>query len=188
MLGPMANVAEKLLTFDDVALLDPDTHPGELVEGRWVPVTKNTWRHGEIVLGVGMILRAYARSHPGWSVSAGDPGTRLRRNPDTLRGPDVAIVRADRLPTGKGAAGWLDGAPDVAVEVKGDDQSASELARKALEYLAAGAKQVWVVDGAAESVMVYTPPDHVAVLAKEDALEGGEALPGFACKVGEIFA
>jgi len=182
----MANPAEKLLTFEEVARLDPDVHPGELVEGRWIPVTENTWRHGEIVVNVVVLLREYARRHPGWSVSAADPGTKLRAQPDTLRGPDVAIVRSERVPRGRGSAGWLDGAPDVAVEIMGDDQTPAQLAKKALEYLAAGAKQVWVVDGAAASVIVYTPPDHLAVLGKGETLSGGEALPGFSCTVDEI--
>jgi Uma2 family endonuclease len=183
----MANVAEKLLTFADAAALDPDEHPGELVDGRLVPVTRNTWKQGHVVVNVAVLLKLYAKSHPGWDVAAADPGTKLRRSPDALRGPDVAVVRAERVPKGKGAEGWLEGAPDIVVEVMGDDQTASRLARKALEYIAAGAKQVWVVDSDAESVMVYTPPDHVKVLGKDDALEGAEALPGFTCRVGELF-
>src|SRR5688500_16314633 len=105
------------LTFEDAALLDPDTQAGELVDGEWVPVSRGTWRHGEIMLNVGLLLRAYSRSSPGWSVAVGDPGARLKRDPDRLRGPDVAIIRADRRPTGRGAEGWLDGAPEVAVEI-----------------------------------------------------------------------
>lgn len=183
----MANVAEKLLTFEDVAGFDPDEHAGELVDGRWVPVTRNTWRHGELVHRVSMLLGDYQRLHSGWSISVGDPGTKLAANPDKLRGPDLGIVRVDRVPTGRGAEGWLQGAPDVAVEVMGDDQTPAQLAKKALEYLAAGAKQVWLVDGTAESVMVYSPPNHIAVLTTDEMLDGGEALPGFACKVAAIF-
>ncbi len=69
----------------------------------------------------------------------------------------------------------------------GDDSRPGELTRKVLEYLAAGSKQVWVIDGAAELVMVYTPPDHVSVLGKDGRLDGGDALPGFSCKVAKIF-
>jgi hypothetical protein len=50
------------------------------------------------------------------------------------------MVRADRVPTGKGVHGWLEGAPDLAVEVVGDSQSISEMTQKALEYIAGGAK------------------------------------------------
>ncbi|HZF52134.1 MAG TPA: hypothetical protein VE093_25950 [Polyangiaceae bacterium] len=44
----MSNPAlqQERMTFHDAARLDPDEHSGELDEGRWVPVTKNPWRHG----------------------------------------------------------------------------------------------------------------------------------------------
>jgi hypothetical protein len=32
-----------------------------------------------------------------------------------------------------------------------------------------------------------TPPDHVHVLRTEDVLDGGEALPGFSCRVADFF-
>jgi Uma2 family endonuclease len=176
------------MTFEEAAKLDPDTQPGEIIDGEWIPVTKNTWRHGEIAINVGVLLKLYAREHPGWSVAVGDPGTKLGRNPDRLRGPDVAIIRTDRRPTGKGVEGWLEGAPDVAVEVIGDSQSASTLTKKALEYLAAGAKMVWVIDAEPERLMLFTPPDHVRILGPDETLAGDDVLPGFSCKVAELFA
>lgn len=133
------------------------------------------------------LLRTYAKARGGWSVSINDPGTKLGHDPDLLRGPDVGIVSEDRVPVGKGSDGWLEGAPDVAVEVVGDSQTHSELAAKALEFLAAGAKMVWVVDAEKERLVLYTPPDHVRVLNSEEVLEGGEALPGFSCRVAEFF-
>jgi Uma2 family endonuclease len=46
---------------------------------------------------------------------------------------------------------------------------------------------VWVVDAEPQRVMLYTQPDHVQVLGKDDQLSGGDALPGFACMVAELF-
>jgi Uma2 family endonuclease len=157
------------------------------VKGVFVPTPRGTWRHGAITVAVTALLRAYARQNPGWSVSAGDPGVKLSHDPDTLRGPDVAIVRAERVPTGRGSEGWLDGAPDVAVEVIGDAQSFSELAEKALEYLAAGAKAVWVLDPERLRVTVFAPNQQLRVLGPDDVLDAPEVLPGFACLVHELF-
>jgi Uma2 family endonuclease len=175
------------MTFEAAARLDPDEAPGELDGGRWVPVTRSTWRHGEIAGNVYLLLRVYARQHPGWSVAVGDPGAKLGHAPDVLRGPDVAIVRAERRPQGRGKEGWLEGAPDIAVEVMGDSQSASDLAAKALEHLTAGAKMVWVVDPAPERVMVFSPPNQIRVLRRDEVLDGGDVLPGFSCRVAEMF-
>lgn len=175
------------MTFEEAARLDPDEQPGELQAGRWVPVTRGTWRHGEVVITIGYLLKRYAKANPGWSVSGADPGAKLSSEPDTLRGPDVGLVRAERRPTGKGVDGWLDGAPDLAVEVAGDSQSYAELTRKALEYLAAGAQMVWIVDLDRSEVAVLTPPDRVRVVAADETLDAGDVLPGFSCHVAELF-
>jgi Uma2 family endonuclease len=174
------------MTLEDAARLDPDTHGGEIDRGEWVPMTRNTWRHGEVVLSVSFVLLAWARARGGYSVSVADPGTKLATNPAVLRGPDVGVVRAERRPTGRGVEGWLDGAPDLAVEVLGDDQSVSEALKKALEYLAAGAQVVWIVDPHAERLVVCTPPDHVQVLGVTDEV-AHDALPGFRCTVAQLF-
>ena len=97
------------------------------------------------------------------------------------------MIRAERRLTGSGAAGWLDGAPEVVVEVAGDRQAASALAAKALEYVAAGAGIVWVIDPEPRRVMEFTPPDRVRILGPSDALEGGAILPGFRCEVAALF-
>jgi Uma2 family endonuclease len=180
--------SQRRMTFEEAARLDPDEQPGELVDGEWIPVTRNTWRHGEIVLNIAVLLKAYAKQRGGLSVSVADPGVKLSSNPDRLRGPDVAVVGVARVPTGKGVEGWLDGAPDLAVEVVGDSQSISTMTKKALEYLGGGAKMVWIIDAEPERVVVFTPPDHVRILGEDDALEGGEVLPGFQCQVAELFA
>ena len=169
------------MTLEEAARLDPDRQPGELVDGEWIPVTRNTWRHGEIAGNAYALLRSYARSRKGWRVAVGDPGTKLKREPATLRGPDVAMVRENRKPTGRGVEGWLEGAPDVVVEVAG------ELMRKALEYIEAGSQLVWLLDPEAERVIVVTPPDHYRVLTADETLDGGDVLPGFSCAVRELF-
>jgi Uma2 family endonuclease len=180
-------LAPRPVTFADAAQVDPDDFSAEIVDGRWEPVSKSTWGHGEIVMTLSGFLWLYAREHPGWSMATGDPGTKLGRSPDTLRGPDIGVVRAERRPTGRGEAGWLEGAPDVAVEVVGDAQTATEVTRKGLEYLDAGARLVWVVDRDARLVIELTPPRQLRILGPEDALEGGEVLPGFRCPLAQIF-
>lgn len=151
-------------------------------------MTKNTWRHGRLAANVCRILGRYVDSHPEWSLAIGDPGTKLSHDPDTLRGPDVGLVRAEREPTGSGESGWLEGAPELVVEVQGDSQSQSQLSRKALEFLKAGAQLVWVLDDQSRELVIYTPPDRVRVVGSTELLDGGTLLPGFSCRVADLFA
>jgi Uma2 family endonuclease len=175
------------MTFEEAARLDPKEQGGEIVAGRWVPVTRSTWNHGRIVSRVCFILETYLETHPGWTVSAGDPGTKLVEDPPTLRGPDVGLARIERRPRGRGAAGWLEGSPDVVFEVHGDSQGASALAQKALEYLRSGAQMVVVLDPDARSAMVYSPPDHIRVIGPEGEIEGGDVLVEFRVPVAKFF-
>lgn len=177
----------KPMTFEAAARLDPDEFAGEIDRGEWVPVSKNTWRHGEVTGNVYSLLREFAKRHGGLRVGVGDPGAKLSHEPDTLRGPDVAVIREERKPTGRGEEGWLQGAPDLAVEVVGDGQSGTQLAKKALEYLQAGGGMVWVVDPESRLVMVLSEGRKLAILGAEDMLDGGDLLPGFSCRVAELF-
>ena len=183
----MLDPKQEGMTFAQVARLDPDEQPGELDAGRWIPLTRGTWRHGRIVVNVAAALKAYSKSHPGWSIATADPGVKLNANPDRLRGPDVGVIRAEREPTGTGVDGWLEGAPDVVVEVVGDSQSISEMTGKALEYITSGARLVWIVDPEPQRILIFTPPDHVRMLGPHDSLDGGDVLPGFTCPVAELF-
>jgi Uma2 family endonuclease len=182
-----AAVQPKPMTFEEAAALDPDDYAGEVVNGEWIPVTRGTWRHGEVVVRACLILALYAREHREWSVATADPGTKLSRDPDTLRGPDIGVVRADRRPQGKGEAGWLEGAPDLVVEVVGDSQTATQLAKKAMEYVRAGTQAVWILDADPRLVMVITADRQLTILGEDDTLDGGDVLPGFSCKVSEFF-
>lgn len=173
-------------TFERAAALDPDELPGELMEGRFVPIARTGWAHGAVVSNVALVVGEWVRRNARWSAAI-KPGVKLKRAPDLLRGPDVGIIRADRIPAGKGAEGWLEGAPDVAVEVAGDAQTPTSLLQKAFEYLGAGAQQVWIVDPDAERLLVLTPPDHIRILGPADILDGGAVLPGFRCEVAELF-
>jgi Uma2 family endonuclease len=175
------------MTFEEAARLDPKEQGGEIVAGRWVPAPRSTWNHGRIVARLCVVLDEYVTRHPQWSLSAGDPGTKLAHEPATLRGPDVALARIERQPTGRGAQGWLEGAPDVAFEIQGDSQGASELARKALEYLGAGARLVVVLEPSQRSLMVYTPPNRVIVLGADEELDGGDVLVDFRVPVARLF-
>jgi len=184
----MSNPApDPLWNFERAAQLDPDEQAGELERGQFVPMTKSTLRHGRILISIGSLLHSYARVHRQWMAVGGDPGCKLEHDPDTLRGPDVALVLRERAPTGRGVEGWLEGAPELAVEVFGDSQTVPELLKKAAEFLAAGARMVWLVDPDTERVTVITQSGPYVILGRDEVLTGGEFFPELSFRVAEFF-
>jgi Uma2 family endonuclease len=184
----MAKLAtDRPMTFDAASKLDPDASRGEIERGEFISLTNSTWRHAFILINIGSLLRSYVRTHREWKVGGGDPGCKLEHDPDTLRGPDVGLVRRERLPTGKGAQGWLEGAPELVVEILGDSQTVAELLKKASEFLTAGARMVWLVEPDAERVLVITAESVTRVFGKNDMLDVSESFPGLAFPVADVF-
>ena len=81
---------------------------------------------------------------------------------------------------------WIEGAPDLAVEVLSPSNLASDINLKTRQLLDAGAQAVWIVDPATRSVQIHSPQGFT-VLREGDALSGGDILPGFSIKVADIF-
>ena len=55
------------------------------------------------------------------------------------------------------------------------------------EYFAAGVRQVWVISPQYKTVTMYQSPTQVRILTAEDELIGDEMLPGFRCRLRELF-
>lgn len=114
----------------------------------------------------------------------GDVGfvLRLSGDPERVRAPDVAFVSAGRLPEG-----FLDGAPDLAVEVLSPSDDPVDVQQKVRDYLEAGAHLVWVVAPSAQAVTVDRADGSARLLREWEALEGEDALPGLRIPLAELF-
>ena len=145
--------------------------------GKLVPESPPGFEHGGIV---GEISAAF------WDfVQVGKLGTVvvkagfvISRDPDTVRGPDVAFVRAERVPAG-GVRGFFQGAPDLAVEVISPSDRASDVIAKAQVWIRAGCTAVWVIDPETKTASVYSRGPQVLLLSADDALACEELLPDF---------
>jgi len=120
-------------------------------------------------------------------VYTGDTGFVLARQPDTVRGPDVAFLSNERERETKDARPYIPGAPDLAIEVISPGDRTREVLGKVSDYLAAGSRLVWVVTPVREEVSVFRSPFAPLILAGPDLLDGEDALPGFSVTVAEIF-
>jgi Uma2 family endonuclease len=101
--------------------------------------------------------------------------------------PDVSFVRGERIPESGLPTAFWPGAPDLAVEVISPRDTAKEVAGKVEDWLAAGSRAVWVVNPKRRTVMAHRPQAEVITLGDDDEFEGQDVVPGFRCRVSEIF-
>ncbi len=112
----------------------------------------------------------------------------LRLSPGLVRIPDLSFVSRARLEHHRGArAPILPLAPDLAIEVLSEGNTAREMARKIREFFASGCRLVWLVDPSNRTVPVYTSPTEPVVLTEQQTLTGGEVLPGFRLPPRKLF-
>jgi Uma2 family endonuclease len=158
----------------------------ELADGELIEMTPAGPWHGAVEGEVYYLLRQYLKQNPVGQLMAGDPGFRL--DEATVRAPDIAFVGRERLlqaPIPR--SGWYPGAPELAVEILSPEDRSGEVLRKAGAFLEAGTRLVWVVDPQRMAVTVYRPSHEVSVLGRDDVLSGEDVLPGFTCRVAELF-
>jgi len=150
-------------------------------------MTPAGFRHGRIACTVATMLRGFVEGHALGVVLGAETGFQIARDPDTVRAPDVAFVKAGRIPE-REPEGFFPGAPDLAVEVLSPNDSAGDVLAKVQDWLDAGCRSVWVLDPQTRTVTVYHTRRRIAVLSESETLEGGEVLPGFEVAVAGFFA
>ena len=92
----MSLVTPRLLTVEDLWRLPGNGKQRALVRGEVIETLPPGGRHGVIISALGTCLALWARSGPGGCVGV-ESGFILARDPDTVRGPDVFYVRAERI-------------------------------------------------------------------------------------------
>ena len=162
----------------------------ELVDGEVVKLAPVNELHGDAAFNISGAFFVYSRTH-GIGRGGVETGYRVRQNPDTVRGPDVSFNLRSRSAGQSPRAGFIPGAPDIAIEVVSPSNTAVEMERKAGEYLAAGSQRVWVVYTATTSLVrrvVVRHADGTAITyTGDDVITDEELLPGFSLPLAEIF-
>jgi Uma2 family endonuclease len=178
-----------LLTAEEFAQL-PEPADGsrqELVKGVIETMPPPRFEHGYVQMVVGSLLSQFARqNHLGRVV--GPTGLQTETSPDTVREPDVAYWSFERLPAGVPIETYPTVPADLVVEILSPGELYGRIQQKISEYLAAGVRLVWAIDPQSKTVSVHRPASSVRVVAENEALSGDDVLPGFSCRVAELFS
>ncbi len=171
--------------FDFVNAAENRNRNFELVRGEVIEVFRPTRIHGCVCANVTTELNLYARKKKTGYVVCNDSGVILETDPDTVGGPDVAwyddVLDFSDLPKK-----WGDVPPRIAVEILSPNDSAQYITVKINDYLDNGVDLVWVIDPELHTISIYSKTS-VKKLTEKDTLTGGDVLPGFRCKVANLF-
>jgi len=159
----------------------------ELVKGELRELAPANDEHGYVASQLLLVVAQFVKQHRLGYTFAAETGFVLSEEPATVRAPDFAFVSRERAPEdwSRHFARYI---PDLVAEVVSPNDTFTEVTEKVDDWLRSGVRVVWVVDPAQQTVRVYRPDQPVRVLRAEDTLSGEEVLPGFECKVSEIFA
>jgi Uma2 family endonuclease len=175
------------MTADELFMMPDDRFRYELVKGELRKMAPAGSEHGAIIINLTVPLAQHVKANNLGVVFGAETGFKIAKNPDTVRAPDIAFVRRERIPpTGIPKAFWP-GAPDLAVEVLSPGDTVDEVDEKIGEWLSAGARAVWVVNPKRKSVTVYRSLKDTRTLLEDDELEGQDVVSGFRCRVADIF-
>jgi Uma2 family endonuclease len=173
------------LTAEELLYLHLPDKQTELVQGMLIVREPPGGRHGQVTMELGRLVANHVAGHGLGIAYAAETGFTLRRNPDTVRAPDVAFVRRERVPEIV-PTGYLDVAPDLVIEVLSPGDRPGETLAKVGDWLSAGTRLVWVVDPDRRSARVYRADGSEVTLAADDSLDGEAVLPGFSCPLRAV--
>jgi Uma2 family endonuclease len=182
--SPLHLTAEDLLSLPDNGGMEFVN--GQIAEKKVSELSVDT--EGQIYF----VLKLFTRDNPIAKVYPRSMGYQcfrmLPEDPDRMRKPDVSVIRIERHRTlPKKDPGYMPIPPDLAVEVISRNDLAFEITEKVGEYRSAGFPLVWVVDPMARTVMIHPNPGKPFVLSEDDTIDAPNALPGFSCKVADLF-
>ena len=173
-------------TADDLLTL-PDAERFELVDGQLVErhmSFDSAWVGGEVHR---RLANYGVETGHGWAFPEGASYRCFSEDRERVRRPDVSYIVRERLPQGPEAIGHCRICPDLAVEVISPSDVYYEIEDKIEEYLAAGVRQVWVVSPHSRSMVIHRADQSPLFLSSEAELSGDDLLPGFRCRVSELF-
>lgn len=158
----------------------------ELKQGMLVVREPAGYTHGRVTMDLTRLLTTHVEASGGGQLLAAGTGFLITQSPDTIRAPDIAFFRRERVPDPE-PVGFSDAAPDLVVEVLSPEERPLEIQLRVGEWLSAGTQLVWVVDPRRGTVHVYRSDGTEEFVGPTGALNGEDQLPGFICPLDAIF-
>ena len=144
-------------------------------------------RHGEICARMARLLGNFVDEKNLGRVVSNDAGIITERDPDTVRGADVAFYSFARVPPGPLPEGYLPVPPELVVEIRSPTDRWKDVLAKAVEYLNAGVTVVCVLDPLSQTAHVYHADQPERTYDADQELALPEVLGDFRVAVRRLF-
>ena len=187
----MATADVELMTAEEFLALPDDGTDRWLIRGRLRgdTMTKRNRFHAFAEASVVGLLKKWVwnQPKPRGHVLSGEAGFRLKKNPDTCVGIDVAYISPELAAADPNDTTMIDGAPTLAVEILSPSDKKEEMDEKIAEYLSSGVALVWLVDARWHTVTVHQPGKLPVLYNESQELSADPILKGFQIMVSDIF-
>lgn len=195
------------MTFADLMAQPEDGCLHELVRGEILHMPPPKTKHGYIEMDLAEVISRYLYDRAvtlGWQKSqgraardrlvgrllGGEAGVRfsLSDDPDQTRGLDLGylspeqVARLADVPDDQ----YIDEMPVLVAKVISPSESADYVNEKVNDYLAGGARIVWLLYPRTRTAVVFRADGTARTLPPEGALDGEDVLPGFAEELSNI--
>lgn len=177
----------KTLTAEEYGRRPDDGRLTELVRGRIVEINRPFTSHGYYMIRIGHLLSQFVEQRKLGRVVGGDAGVVTQRDPDTVRGPDLAFYSFNRIPPGPLPDEYWPESPELIFEIRSSADRWKDILQKVAEYLSANVLQVAVIDPVSQRVHVYSADQETTILNATDLLTFPDVLPGFEVAVAKLF-
>jgi Uma2 family endonuclease len=181
-----------LMTAEELLALPDDGIDRELIDGelRESPMTTRGAPHCLAMSNLAVLLGHWLRQQPRprGRLYTGDICVRIRNNPDTFVGIDLAYFSAGLAAQIAEDATFIDGIPVLSVEILSPSDTVDGVAEKVRAYLNVGVPLVWEVNPFYKGVTVHRPGKPAEFFNVTHDLTAEPHLPGLRIPVAEIFA
>jgi Uma2 family endonuclease len=187
------SIAEpQLLSTEQLLEMPDDGKERWLIRGelREKEMTRRNRGHSRVEATIAHLLCAWKDQQPPprGEVLVGEAGVRLRRNPDTSVGVDVAYLSPETSKANPDDETFVEGSPILVVEILSPSDKHEEVTEKVEAYLDAGVKIVWVADPSFRTITVYRADAPPQLYNETQTIDAEPHLPGFRAPLASLFA
>ena len=169
---------------EDYIASPESAHKSDLIEGVFVMASPASSEHTELQAFLITTIRNFVKARALGTVRGENAAYRL--NESNVYQPDVSFLSRERLHLSGDV--YVDGTPDLAVEVLSPSSRRYDLVEKRINYARFGTREYWLVDPIERSATAYelVQGEWVPIHAEEGVLHS-KVLDGFWLRLDWLF-